>query len=294
MNLKVKMRIMRKAALMMCAAFVALATIGCEKEPKPTPEPGPDPVDPAKPLVEGTFEVKVDDLTADSVTITITPSEEVDYFYACLASDTKKYLGGEDEVIVMDQLGSPNAENMIFRGEQSLTFSGLIGHSHYRLLYFQYDSEKKYIFGDLHRSERITTPDGEESIGLEVSDVTGLSANFTITPEDKEATYYFWLDEVSDYENSFEDSDNVLIQHDFAFWQYAASLYEGTDWKEIMRQDLRSGDLEETSDNLYNVLEWGVEYMAYAYGIDEEGNITTQMTKRKFTTKKPETKDITF
>mgnify|MGYP003305171060 CR=1 FL=1 len=155
---------MRKAALMMCAVFVALATIGCEKEPKPTPEPGPDPVDPAKPLVEGTFEVKVDDLTADSVTITITPSEEVDYFYACLASDTKKYLGGEDEVIVMDQLGSPNAENMIFRGEQSLTFSGLIGHSHYRLLYFQYDSEKKRIFGDLHRSERITTPDGEEKI----------------------------------------------------------------------------------------------------------------------------------
>ena len=78
------MRILRKAALIMCAAFVALATIGCEKEPKPTPEPGPDPVDPAKPLVEGTFEVKVDELTADSVTITITPSEEVDYFYACL------------------------------------------------------------------------------------------------------------------------------------------------------------------------------------------------------------------
>lgn len=288
------MRIMRKAALIMCAAFVALATIGCEKEPKPTPEPGPDPVDPAKPLVEGTFEVKVDDLTADSVTITITPSDAVDYYYACLASDTQKYLGGEDEVIVMDQLGSPNAENMIFRGEQSLTFSGLIGHSHYRLLYFQYDSEKKRIFGDLHRSERITTPDGEESIGLEVRDVTGLSANFTITPEDKEATYYFWLDEVSDYEDSFEDSDNVLIQHDFAFWQYAASLYEGTDWKEIMRQDLRSGDIEETSDNLYNLLEWGVEYMAYAYGIDEEGNITTQMTKRKFTTKKPETKNTTF
>ena len=228
------------------------------------------------------------------MTITITPSEEVDYYYACLASDTNKYLGGEDEVIVMDQLSNPNAESMIFRGEQSLTFSGLIGHSNYRLLYFQYDSEKKQIFGKLHRSECITTPDGEESINIDVTDITGLSANFTIEPNDKNASYYFWLDEVSDYETTFENSDNVLMQHDYAFWQYTASLYEGVDWKELMRQDLRSGDLEESSDNLYNILEWDTEYMAYAYGLDEEGNITTQMTKRKFTTKKPETEDTTF
>lgn len=285
------MRIITKATLLVCSVFVALTTVSCEQ--KPTPEPGPDEPD-AKPLVEGTFEVNVDELSADSVTITITPSEEVDYYYACLVSDTNKYLGGEDEVIVMDQLSNPNAESMIFRGEQSLTFSGLIGHSNYRLLYFQYDSEKKQIFGKLHRSERITTPDGEESINIDVTDITGLSANFTIEPNDKSASYYFWLDEVSDYETTFENSDNVLMQHDYAFWQYTASLYEGVDWKELMRQDLRSGDLEESSDNLYNILEWDTEYMAYAYGLDEEGNITTQMTKRKFTTKKPETEDTTF
>ena len=285
------MRIITKATLLVCSVFVALTTVSCEQ--KPTPAPGPDEPD-AKPLVEGTFEVNVDELLADSVTITITPSEEVDYYYACLASDTNKYLGGEDEVIVMDQLSNPNAESMIFRGVQSLTFSGLIGHSNYRLLYFQYDSEKRQIFGKLHRSERITTPDGEESINIDVTDITGLSANFTIEPNDKSASYYFWLDEVSDYETTFENSDNVLMQHDYAFWQYTASLYEGVDWKELMRQDLRSGDLEESSDNLYNILEWDTEYMAYAYGLDEEGNITSQMTKRKFTTKKPEAEDTTF
>lgn len=285
------MRIITKATLFVCSVFVALTTVSCEQ--KPTPAPGPDEPD-AKPLVEGTFEVNVDELLADSVTITITPSEEVDYYYACLASDTNKYLGGEDEVIVMDQLSNPNAESMIFRGVQSLTFSGLIGHSNYRLLYFQYDSEKRQIFGKLHRSERITTPDGEESINIDVTDITGLSANFIIEPNDKSASYYFWLDEVSDYETTFENSDNVLMQHDYAFWQYTASLYEGVDWKELMRQDLRSGDLEESSDNLYNILEWDTEYMAYAYGLDEEGNITSQMTKRKFTTKKPEAEDTTF
>ena len=256
------MRIWTKGALLVCTVCVALTTLGCEE--KPVPAPIPD--DPVKPLVEGTFEVKVDELSADSVTITITPSEEVDYYYACLASDTNKYLGGEEESIVIDQLTNPNAKDMIFRGEQSLTFSGLIGHSHYRLIYFQYDSEKDYIFGKFYRSERITTPDGQESIDLEVSD----------------------------YETTFENSDNVLIQHDFAFWQYTASLYEGTDWKDLMRQDLRSGDIEESSDNLYNILEWDTEYMAYAYGLDEQGNVTTQMTKRKFKTLAPEREDTTF
>ena len=119
------MRIFYRKALIMCLMLATTLAVGCNND-----EPTPDVPDAPKELVEGTFSVVVDEVTEDSVTITITPSEEVDYFYACLASDTAKYLGGEDEVIVMDQLANPNAEQMIFRGEQTLTFGGLIAHSH--------------------------------------------------------------------------------------------------------------------------------------------------------------------
>ena len=274
-------------------AFAALATllaVGCSKEePKSQKEP-----DAPKELVEGTFEVVVDEVTESTVTITITPSKEVDYYYACLASDTYKYLGGEDEVIVMDQLSNPNAEQLIFRGEQTLTFGGLIAHSHYRLLFFQYDSEKKDIFGKLHRSERITTPDGEEKFSIEISNITGLSADIKIVPEDPTMSYYFWVEEAEDYTYRFENSDNVLMQNDFGYWKYYAEL-EGLDWKEVMRWELMTGTQTQSTDMLYNVMMWDSEYMVYVYGIDQDGNITSQMTKRHFKTlPKDEPKDLTF
>ncbi len=274
-------------------AFAALATllaVGCSKEePKSQKEP-----DAPKELVEGTFEVVVDEVTESTVTITITPSKEVDYYYACLASDTYKYLGGEDEAIVMDQLSNPNAEQLIFRGEQTLTFGGLIAHSHYRLLFFQYDSEKKNIFGKLHRSDRITTPDGTEHFAIEVTDITGLSANVKITPDDPQMNYFWWIEEKVQYDEWFDSSDNLLIQNDFAFWQYYADL-EGLNWKEVMSWDMTSGVTTDSSDSLYNLLMWDNEYMVYVYGLDQEGNLLTQMTKKHFKTNpKPAAKDLTF
>lgn len=284
------MRIFYTKALALCLMFATALTVGCDKEPAKTPEEPEGP----KPLVEGTFEVTIDEVLEDSITITITPSEEVDYYYACLASDTEKNLGGEEELIVLDQLSQPNAEQLIFRGEQTLTFGGLIAHSHYRLLYFQYDSEKEWIFGDLKRSERITTPDGDEKFSIEISNITGLSADIKIVPEDPTMSYYFWVEEAEDYANRFENSDNVLMQNDFGYWKYYAEL-EGLDWKEVMRWELMTGTQTQSTDMLYNVMMWDSEYMVYVYGIDQDGNITSQMTKRHFKTlPKDEPKDLTF
>ena len=87
------MRIITRKALTVCLMFAAALAVGCSKEAPTTPEPTPDPdptPEPPKELVEGTFEVVVDDITESTVTITITPSAEVDYYYACLASDTAK------------------------------------------------------------------------------------------------------------------------------------------------------------------------------------------------------------
>lgn len=284
------MRFFYSKALALCLMF-AMVAMSCSKESNPD---GPVNPDGPKPLVEGTFDVVVDEVTEDSVTITITPSEEVDYYYACLASDTVKYLGGEDDAIIADQLGTAGYEQLIFRGEQTLTFGGLIAHSHYRLVYFQFDSEKVKAFGSLHRSERITTPDGEEMFDITVSNITGLGAQVMVAPKAGVESYYYWIEDMSEYNTLFEDSDNLLMQNDFAFWQFFASLYEGTDWKEIMRQDLKSGTVEESSDNLYNVMMWNTEYMVYAYGLDNDGNVTTQMTKEVFKTLAPEKEELTF
>ena len=272
-------------AFALCLMFAAVLT-GCHKEPN---EP-----DVPKPLVKGSFEVTFDEVTEDTITVTITPSEEVDYYYACLASDTEKYLGGEDEIIVLDQLSQPNAEQLIVRGEQTLTFGGLIAHSHYRLLYFQYDSEQKTIFGELLRSDRITTPNGTEQFAIDVTNITGISADVKITPNDPNMSYFWWIEEKVQYDEWFDSSDNLLIQNDFGFWQYYADL-EGLDWKEVMNWELTKGVTEDSSDSLYNLLMWDNEYMVYVYGLDSDGNLLTQMTKKHFKTNpKPAAKDVTF
>lgn len=279
-------------AFALCLMFAAVLT-GCHKEPVTTPNEPNEP-DVPKPLVKGSFEVTFDEVTEDTITVTITPSEEVDYYYACLASDTEKYLGGEDEIIVLDQLSQPNAEQLIVRGEQTLTFGGLIAHSHYRLLYFQYDSEQETIFGELLRSDRITTPDGTEQFAIDVTNITGISADVKITPNDPNMSYFWWIEEKVQYDEWFDSSDNLLIQNDFGFWQYYADL-EGLDWKEVMNWDLTSGVTEDSSDSLYNLLMWDNEYMVYVYGLDSDGNLLTQMTKKHFKTNpKPAAKDVTF
>ena len=285
------MRIFNIKPFVVCMMLAATLAVGCNNE---QPDPTPQEPDLPKPLVEGSFEVTFDEINEDAVTVTITPSSEVDYYYVCLASDTEKYLGGEEELIVLDQLSSPNAEQLIFRGEQTLTFGGLIAHSHYRLLYFQYDSEAKDIFGKLHRSERITTPDGTEEFAIEVTDITGLSANVKITPNDPDMSYFWWIEEMEQYDEWFEGSDNLLIQNDFAFWQYYGDM-EGIDWKEVMHMDLTSGVTVDSSDSLYDLLMWDNEYMVYVYGLDAEGNLTTQMTKKEFKTASKSTNtDLTF
>lgn len=279
-------------AFALCLMFAAVLT-GCHKEPVTTPSEPNEP-DVPKPLVKGSFEVTFDEVTEDTITVTITPSEEVDYYYACLASDTEKYLGGEEELIVLDQLSQPNAEQLIVRGEQTLTFGGLIAHSHYRLLYFQYDSEAKDIFGELLRSERITTLDGTEQFAIDVTNITGISADVKITPNDPDMSYFWWIEEMEQYDEWFDNSDNLLIQNDFGFWQYYADL-EGLDWKEVMNWDLTKGVTEDSSDSLYNLLMWDNEYMVYVYGLDSDGNLLTQMTKKHFKTNpKPAAKDVTF
>ncbi len=285
------MRIFQTKALFVCTMLAAMFAVGCNNE---QPDPTPQEPDQPKPLVEGSFEVTFDEINEDAVTVTITPSSEVDYYYVCLASDTEKYLGGEEKLIVLDQLSQPNAEQLIFRGEQTLTFGGLIAHSHYRLLYFQYDSEAKNIFGKLHRSERITTPNGTEEFAIDVTDITGLSANVKITPNDPEMSYFWWIEEMEQYDEWFDNSDNLLIQNDFGFWQYYADL-EGLNWKEVMGWDLTSGVTTDSSDSLYNLLMWDNEYMVYVYGLDSDGNLLTQMTKKQFKTNpKPAAKDVTF
>lgn len=132
-----------------------------------------------------------------------------------------------------------------------------------------------------------------EAFTIETSQISGLSAVIDIKPQDKNAKYFYWLYEMDRYINEFQESDELIIENDIAYWQYVEDI-TGDSWLEHMQNDLVSGDVTINSSDFYNLLLWDTEYIAYAYGLDSLGNVTTPVSKHTFSTLAPEKENTTF
>ena len=132
-----------------------------------------------------------------------------------------------------------------------------------------------------------------EAFTIETSQISGLSAVIDIKPQDKNTKYFYWLYEMDRYINEFQESDELIIENDIAYWQYVEEI-TGDSWLEHMQNDLVSGDITINSSDFYNLLLWDTEYIAYAYGLDSLGNVTTPVSKHTFSTLAPEKENTTF
>ena len=132
-----------------------------------------------------------------------------------------------------------------------------------------------------------------EAFTIETSQISGLSAVIDIKPQDKNTKYFYWLYEMDRYINEFQESDELIIENDIAFWQYVEDI-TGDSWLEHMQNDLVSGDITINSSDFYNLLLWDTEYIAYAYGLDSVGNVTTPVSKHTFSTLAPDKENTTF
>ena len=269
---------------MLCAMCALVAMVGCGEdidEPKPTPNPA-----------NKELKIEVGTLAYDSVEVTITPKDEDALYYAFLHPDTEDFMNRDEVEIYVDIYTGDYYENFLTSGTQTLTFQGLIGHSHYKLIYFEVDASHKKV-GDVIFSERITTPDAPEVFDIEITNITGLSATINITPEDNISTYYFYVYPVADYNKYQNGSDYELMQYDYSFWQYMAAISE-MDVKDVIANDLVTGPQSVSTDALLYLTEWDTEYIVWAYGITADGTVTTTMTRRTFTTASPATSSMTF
>ena len=273
-----------RGAMMLCAMCALVAMVGCGEdidEPKPTPNPA-----------NKELKIEVGTLAYDSVEVTITPKDEDALYYAFLHPDTEDFMNRDEVEIYVDIYTGDYYENFLTSGTQTLTFQGLIGHSHYKLIYFEVDASHKKV-GDVIFSERITTPDAPEVFDIEITNITGLSATINITPEDNISTYYFYVYPVADYNKYQNGSDYELMQYDYSFWQYMAAISE-MDVKDVIANDLVTGPQSVSTDALLYLTEWDTEYIVWAYGITADGTVTTTMTRRTFTTASPATSSMTF
>ena len=273
-----------KGVMSLCVMFTAVVMVGCGKDPDTKPEPKPN-------KEEVTFEVV--SLEYDAVEVTVTPKNEDAIYYAFLYPDTEEFMGRDNLEIYVDIRYSDYFEDLLTSGTQTLTFQGLIGHSHYKVVYFEYDEATGKKVGDVLFSERITTPDAPEEIGLEISDITGMSAKITVTPPSEDLRYFVWLYTMDSYERYQHSSDYELFGYDYSYWAYASQMY-GITLEEMIEFDTNVGTKTYSSDDFLLVAEWDTEYLVWAYGVTTSGEVTTNITRRTFKTAAPEPSSMTF
>ena len=273
-----------KGVMSLCVMFTAVVMVGCGKDPDTKPEPKPN-------KEEVTFEVV--SLEYDAVEVTVTPKNEDATYYAFLYPDTEEFMGRDNLEIYVDIRYSDYFEDLLTSGTQTLTFQGLIGHSHYKVVYFEYDEATGKKVGDVLFSERITTPDAPEEIGLEISDITGMSAKITVTPPSEDLRYFVWLYTMDSYERYQHSSDYELFVYDYSYWAYASQMY-GITLEEMIEFDTNVGTKTYSSDDFLLVAEWDTEYLVWAYGVTTSGEVTTNITRRTFKTAAPKPSSMTF
>lgn len=276
---------LKRVGNLLMVAVMMMAVVACGPD---TPEPGPD-----DELENEEFIINIDELTASSITITVTPPAYDPIYFACLYPDTEISLGSDDAALLDGILSSDTFDLFVSEGQQTFEFQGLIGNSNYRLVYFSCAKDGSQVLSDLYRSDRIVTPEGEKMFNITVSNITGMSADVKIEPKDKTMTYDYYLDEMADYVGMHNSSDYELIQFDFDYWRSMASMY-GCTVADLLSERIVMGDYVTTSMVEMKLMEWDTEYYAYAYGLDENGTLLSHVSKEVFRTAAPKKSDVTF
>jgi len=122
---------------------------------------------------------------------------------------------------------------------------------------------------------------------IEVKNITDTSVEFTITPEDEEMTYIAMMT-TKEYFDEFEDDDAYIM--DDLMWLDDAASDAGVELSEYLEGVLKKGAISDTQD----MLDPETEYIVYAFGLSNNGIVTTSLYKQTFTTLSTELTELNF
>ena len=117
----------------------------------------------------------------------------------------------------------------------------------------------------------------QATIGIEVSDITFNSAHIAFTPSDAEAYYVFNLAPASELEG-YTDAE-IAVELIDLYKDYIIEHY-GEQYIYLLPYLFYDGDYEDDFDELTA----NTEYVAFAFYVDEDGNLQGNVAKKNFTT----------
>ena len=298
--------------LMMLVATAALSFAACTKanteEPKPGPEPGPGPD-----VETLTFAVEVGEVTASSVSFTVTPSDlEAEYLCVLYDAETVEEFT-KDEYLIATLFQELEAEarttgktlaefmpEVVDKGVLEDTINGLAPESNYYLVIFGVDAENNYEANTevvKHAVTTIAAPTLDVTFEIETN-VDGNSAQYVVTPSDPEAIWYFYTVPTAAYDQYTDPEIYGMSPEQFLLYCLQMQIDEfraaGYDDNTILNSLFHKGTLTLEAKNLNANTDY--TNMVAGFIIDETGVITlaTELTTSEYTTGAAKAVEMTF
>lgn len=235
--------------------------------------------------------LNVDEVTSSSIGFTITPNDKSATYYAkvYLAEElgSERDIAKEAALLIIDDVPS--------LGVKSFAATDLKANNEYMILYFGYnDAEKRYttryFVSDVVKT---AVADVTGALELEVpkNSVTWRDASVAIRPSSNDLEYVFGFMPKAEWEQKYATNPNAVIQDRIAGWEYDVEcgidyLPELDTWQKYMCLCQMSGTRTISVAEYYN-LRWAEEYVVYAFGMNDDGDITAYVTTAEFATTTP-------
>ena len=300
---------------MMLVATAALSFAACTKANTEEPKPGPGPEQPGPgPDVETlTFAVEVGEVTASSVSFTVTPSDlEAEYLCVLYDAETVEEFT-KDEYLVATLYQEIEAEaratgktlveympEIVDKGVLEDTITGLAPESNYYLVIFGVDAENNYEANTevvKHAVATIEAPTLDVTFEIETT-VDGNSAQYVVTPSDPEAIWYFYTVPAAAYADYTDPEKYGMSPEQFLLYclQMQIDEYRGAGYDDntILNALFHKGTLTLEAKNLNANTDY--TNMVAGFIIDETGVITlaTELTTSEYTTGAAKAVEMTF
>ena len=221
---------------------------------------------------------------AQSVSINFNKPDGCPKFYVYYGKESNNIGGTNLRDSIMKNHQLERTESGVF------TVSGLVlgtTYDFYTLALDQYG----IACGIEHISVTTASSAGDDFV-IEATNITGDNADISITPKDLTMPYYYATVSGTAYDKGIENYGSTTAA-DQAWWQWIADMYSMT-WQEVMMGQRVTGvkTLPLTDEVISPI--WDTEYKVYCYGINDEGEMLTDLYVKDFRTLAPVPSDNQF
>ncbi len=256
---------------------------------------------------DNTFTITLDKVTPTEgtsfymdVTVTVTPSNDDPYAIFVQQTSVLDYYDGSDEEksitsYFANQFASYVRET--YTGKQTITFARQKKNKDMYVVVAGFNGAPTTdLFKLAFRTEE-TPAEPTESFTINITDLTRREATVTYTPVSNDIHYFRSVMKKAKF---FDENNGVEGIYDFdkSWFDFVASLTPDKTWNQVFYGACVTGETTETASYLFGSdtgLEWGSDYVAYAYGINEAGETTTPVTYVEFSTpQRGNNPDLTF